>query len=155
MITTDDMTEEALRRFLTQRSHHGVEDRSDGEEALVGGTDVLEAHVVEEDLLDDEGGDGLGELTADLHDAEAEGNDLCLEQKVDDLGVVHLDEGTDDAQAGEAEVLEGPGGGGGVEKRVQIKWDMGVEKRSARVLVAGETLQQGQGIADTVGGVRF
>lgn len=56
--------------------------------------------------MNDEDGDGLAELRARLHYAQTERNDLGSEQKVDDLGRVVLDQGTDDTEAGEAEVLE-------------------------------------------------
>ena len=41
---------------------HVAEDCSDGIESLVGLADVGQAHVVEENLLDNEDGNGLAEL---------------------------------------------------------------------------------------------
>lgn len=77
------------------------------------------------DLLDDEGGDGLGELAAGLHDAEGEGDDLRGEEEVDHVGIVHLDEGTNDTEGGEAEILEGARLGGRVEEGGEEEGDVG------------------------------
>ena len=49
-------------RRLNKDEDHVGEDSRDGEEPVGRRADVVEAHVIEEDLLDDERRDGLGEL---------------------------------------------------------------------------------------------
>ena len=109
MITTDDVAEETLRGLFEEGRDHGIEYRSDGIEAFVCRTDIFETRVIEKDLLDDESSNGLGEFATNLHDPETEGDDLGLEEEVDDLCVIHLDEGTDDSETCETQVFEGPG----------------------------------------------
>jgi hypothetical protein len=46
--------EEAARRLLDKALHHGPEDRRDREEPLVRLADVLQAQLVQQDLLDNE-----------------------------------------------------------------------------------------------------
>lgn len=75
----------------------------------------------------------LGEINAQhaasLHDAQAEGDDLRGEQELDDLLVVRLDEGPDDAERREPEVLERSRLGHRVEERVQEQGDVRVQER--------------------------
>lgn len=49
------------------------------------------AHVVQQDLLHDEGGHRLGQLRADLHGAQAQRDDLRGQEEVDHVRVVNLD----------------------------------------------------------------
>jgi hypothetical protein len=110
---------------LDQLCHHVTEDSSDGVESLVCCTNVVETVVVEEDLLHNEDGDCLAKLGASLHDAQAQRDDFRREQEVDDLGRIVLDEGADDAQARQAEVLERTRLGRRVEEGVEEEGDMG------------------------------
>ena len=71
------MLEQPNRLRLDELVDHVAEDGADGEEALVSVANVGQPRFVEQDLLDDEDGDRLGELGACLHDAEAERDDLC------------------------------------------------------------------------------
>lgn len=89
-IATDDMFEEPNRLGLDELVDHVAEDGTNGEEALVGVTDVGEPGLVKEDLLHDEDRDGLGKLRAGFHDAEAEGDDLGRKEEVYDRVVVIL-----------------------------------------------------------------
>lgn len=118
------MLEQANRLLVHQLSHHITEDCADGVEALICLADVLQTHVVEQDLLHDKDGHRLAELTARLHDTEAEGNDLGGEEEVDDFGAVVLDERTDDAERREAKVLEWARLGGGIEEGVEEERDV-------------------------------
>jgi hypothetical protein len=63
------MLEQADRLLLHQLGDHVAQNRAYGIEPLVGVADVGKTHVVEQDLLYDEDGDGLAELRAGLHDA--------------------------------------------------------------------------------------
>jgi hypothetical protein len=82
-------------------------------------------YVVEQDLLHDERRDGLGQLAAHLHRAQAQRDDFGRQQEVDDVGVVDLDERADDAERREAQVLErarlAPGVEEGVEEERHVR----------------------------------
>lgn len=110
--------------LIHQLRHHIRQDCAHSVKALICLANVLQAHVVEENLLHDEDGDGLTQLGAGLHDAQAERDDLGREQEVDDFGAVVLDQRADDAEGSQAEVLEGAGLGGGVEEGVEEEGDV-------------------------------
>ena len=59
-------------------------------ESLSGGAYIVEADVVEQDLLHDEGGDGLGQVRPGLHDAQTERDDLGLQEEAYNFTIVHL-----------------------------------------------------------------
>jgi hypothetical protein len=84
------MLQQPYRLALHQLVYHIAQHSADSVKAFVRLADIGEPEVVEEDLLDDEDGDGFGEFGAGLHDAEAEGDDLGGEEEVDDVGVVVL-----------------------------------------------------------------
>jgi hypothetical protein len=65
------MLEQTSRLLLHKLGHHVAQDGSDGKEALVGGANVVEAAVIEEDLLHNKDGDGLAQLGTRLHDPKA------------------------------------------------------------------------------------
>ena len=67
---------------LDELVDHVAKDGTDGEEALVGVTDVGKPGLVEKDLLDDEDRNRLGKLRAGFHDAEAERDDLGRKEEV-------------------------------------------------------------------------
>ncbi len=56
---------------VDQLFQHAVEDCGDCEETLDCGADVVEAFLVAEDFLDDEGGDCFGQGLAVFHYAQA------------------------------------------------------------------------------------
>jgi hypothetical protein len=103
---------------------HVAEDRTDSIKALIGLADVSETNVVQKDLLHNENGHGLAELRSCLHNAQAKRDDLSSQQEVDDFGGIVLDKGTDDTQRSETEILEWPGLGRGIEKRVEKEGNM-------------------------------
>lgn len=53
-------------------------------------TYVVQASLIEQNLLQDECGNGFAQLGPRLHDPKAERNDLCREQEVDHLLLVRL-----------------------------------------------------------------
>jgi hypothetical protein len=79
------MLQKPDRLRIHQIVHHRAQDGADGVESLVRLTDVRQAEIVEQDLLDDEDGDCFREFRSGLHDAEAEGDDLGGEEEVDDV----------------------------------------------------------------------
>ena len=97
-------------------------------EPVVGLADVEEARVVQEDLLHDEGGDGLAQLGAALHDPQAEGYDLSGQEEVDHLLLVGLDQGAYHPEGSEPQVLEGPGLAHRVEEGVEVEGDVRQEE---------------------------
>ena len=108
------MLQQPDRLLLHQLRDHIAQHRPDGVEALVGLADVRQAHVVQQDFLHDEDGDGFAELRPGLHDAEAERDDFRGEEEVYYFRAVVFDQGADHAEGGQAEVFEGAGFGGGV-----------------------------------------
>lgn len=109
---------------LHQLGNHVAKDGSHSIEALVGGADVVETVVIEEDLLDNEDGDGLAKFGAGLHDAQAERDDFGGEQEVDDFRRVVLDKSADDTETGQAQVFERSRLGRSVEEWVQEQRDV-------------------------------
>lgn len=84
------MLQQPHRLTLHQLIHHVAQHRPNGIEPLVRLADVGQSQVVQQDLLNDEDGDGFGEFRASLHDSEAERDDFGGEEEVDDVGVVVL-----------------------------------------------------------------
>ena len=113
------MLEQPGGLLLHQLGDHVAEHGPDGIEALVRGADVVEAIVVEEDLLDDEDGDRLAQLRSGLHDAEAKRDDLSREEKVNHLRGVILDERADHSKGRQPEILERPRFRCSVQERVE------------------------------------
>lgn len=100
--------------LIHQLRHHIAQHRPHGIEPLIRLADILQPHIIQQNLLHDKYRHGFGEFRAGLHDAQAEGDDFGGEEEVDHFAAVVFDEGADDAQAGEAQVFEGAGFGGGV-----------------------------------------
>ena len=100
------MLQQTHRLLIDQLGNHIGEDGAHGVETLVGLTNVLQAHVIQENLLDDEDGDGLAKLGSGFHDTEAEGYDFGREKEVDDFGTVVLDQRSNDSQRSQTEILK-------------------------------------------------
>lgn len=83
--------------LLHQLAHHVGKDGAHCVEPLVSSADIVQAVVIQQDLLDNEYCNCLAELGACLHDAQAERNDLGGQQKVDDFRRVILDKSPNDA----------------------------------------------------------
>jgi hypothetical protein len=164
------MLKEPCSLLLHELGDHVAEDSADSIEALVGGANVVQSVVIEQDLLDDENCDSLAELRARLHNPQAKRDDLSREKKVDHLARVVLNKRADDSEGRQAKILERAGFRRGVEKRVEEKRNVGCGKvrsssytrRKSRVLTAEEqsagvvmrrnTLEERKGIANAVGG---
>ena len=82
-----------LSDHITQHSAHSIE-------PLVCLADVLQTHIIQQDLLHDEYCDRFAQLRPRLHNTEAERDDLGGEEEIDDFGAVVFDEGADHAQGG-------------------------------------------------------
>jgi hypothetical protein len=92
--------------LVHELSNHITQDGTHSIKALICLTNILQAHVIQQDLLNDEYRNGLAELGAGLHDAEAERNDLGCEEEVDHFRAVVLDQGSNDTKGRKAEVFE-------------------------------------------------
>ena len=77
------MLQQPDRLSLNKPNNHIAEHGANCVEPLVSGADVTEARVIQQDLLNDEDSNRLGELTAGLHDTETEWNDLSCQQEGD------------------------------------------------------------------------
>ena len=75
---------------LHQLVYHIAQHGPNGVEPLVRMADIRQTRLVQQDLLDDEDSNGLGELRSGLHDPQAERDDLRREQEVNHGRVVVL-----------------------------------------------------------------
>jgi len=107
-VTPYDVFQKTNWRVHLQKLHHIVEDCAHCKESFRSGTNVVEPCVIEQYSLNDEGRHRLAQFAAGFHDAEAKRDDFRLKQKGDDLGIIHLDQGTNDSQAGEPKIFERP-----------------------------------------------
>jgi hypothetical protein len=89
-IAPHDMLEQSHSLRLHKLVHHIAQHSSNSIEPLIGVADIRQASLIEQNLLNDEDGDGFGELWARLHDTKAKGYDLGREEEVDDGVVVIL-----------------------------------------------------------------
>lgn len=101
------MLQEPDGLLVNELSDHITKNSANSVESLVGLADVLQSHVIEQDLLNDEDSNGLAELRSSLHDTEAERDDLCGEEEVDDFCRVILDQSADDTKRRQAKVFKG------------------------------------------------
>ena len=102
------MLQEPDRLLVNELSDHVTKNGANSVESLIGLADVLQSHVIEQDLLNDEDSNGLAEFRSSLHDTEAERDDFRGEEEVDDLCGVILDQSTDDTKRRQAKVFKRP-----------------------------------------------
>lgn len=79
------MLQEPNRLLIDQLGYHVAEHSANRIESLVCLANVLQAHVVKQDLLDNENRNCLAKFRASLHDTKAKWDDLGGEEEVDDL----------------------------------------------------------------------
>ena len=84
------MFEQADGLAVDKLCNHVTEHGTNSEEALIGMANILQASLVEEDLLNNEDRDCLGEFGSSLHDAQAKGDDFRREQEMNDRVIVIL-----------------------------------------------------------------
>ena len=89
-VAPHDVLEETHCLCLDKLIHHVAEYCADGVKAFVCVAYVREARLVEEDLLNNEDRDCLGEFGSSLHDAQAKGDDFRREQEMNDRVIVIL-----------------------------------------------------------------
>jgi len=95
--TAHDVLQQPHRLLIHKLRNHIREHRAHSVEALVRLADILQAHIIQQDLLHDKDGHRLAQLGTGLHDTQAQRDDLGGEQEVDDLRAVVLDQRADDA----------------------------------------------------------
>lgn len=133
------MLEQTSRLLLHQLRNHVAQHRPHGVETLVRGADVVEAVIVQQNLLNDEDGNRLAKFRACLHDTKAKRDNLCGQEEVDDLGGIVLDQRANDAQRRQAEVFERPRLGGRVEEGVEVERNVCFVNVSATPFTAQQT----------------
>jgi hypothetical protein len=124
--------EEAPNNMLKQPSglgldklgNHVAQNSSNCVEALISSANVVEAVIIKEYLLHNEDSHRLAKLGASLHDAQAERDDFSSKEEVNHLRGVILDQGTNNTQAGQTEILEWARLGCGVEEWIEEEGDM-------------------------------
>jgi len=82
---TDNMFKQSCSLLFNKLSDHIAEYSSNSVKPFVRGTDIVEAMVIEQYLLHNEYCHCLAQLGASFHDSEAERNDFCCQQKVDNV----------------------------------------------------------------------
>ena len=80
---THDVLEKAYRLSLDKANHHVAENGTNGVEPLIGCADISQPRIIKQNLLNDEDGDRLGELTTSLHDAQAQRDYLGRQEEGD------------------------------------------------------------------------
>ena len=91
------MLQKPCSLLLNQLVHHVAQHRPNRIKALVCRTDVVQAVIVEKNLLDNEDGDSLTELGSSLHDAQAEWNNLGSKEEIDHIRAIILHQSPNDA----------------------------------------------------------
>ena len=130
--------------------------------------DVCQTCVIEKNLLHDEDGNSFAKLGAGLHDAQTKRDDLGGEQKVDNFRRIILDEGADDTERSESQVLKRSTLRSRVqewiekERNVCCNWSVGAwilrigqhttQEEAASFGMRCNTLKQCKSIADAIGG---
>ena len=158
--------------MLDKLRDHVAQNRSHGVKSLVSSTNICKAYIVEQNFLYNEDRHRLAQFRTGFHDTEAKGNDLRGKKEVDDIRGVVFHQGTDHAQGSKTEIFKRARLGGGVEKRIEEKRNMGyseqrishgisnekkkktqghtIQKQSAGLVMRRNTLEQSQCIADTI-----
>lgn len=77
------MLEQPYRLGLDEANNHIAEHGPNGVESLVCGTDVAQARVIQQNLLNNEDGHRLGQLASRFHNTETEWNDLSGQEESD------------------------------------------------------------------------
>ena len=158
--------------MLDKLRDHVAQNRSHGVKSLVSSTNICKAYIVEQNFLYNEDRHRLAQFRTGFHDTEAKGDDLRGKKEVDDIRGVIFHQGTDHAQGSKTEIFKRARLGGGVEKRIEEKRNMGyseqrishgisnekkkktqghtIQKQSAGLVMRRNTLEQSQCIADTI-----
>jgi hypothetical protein len=84
--TSNDVFQKTSRLLFHKLRDHVAEDSADGKESFVGGAYVIEAVIIEEDLLHNENRNSLAQFGPGLHDTETQRYNLRREKKIDNFG---------------------------------------------------------------------
>lgn len=124
-----DVLEQPDCLLLDQLSDHVAKDSAHSIESLICRTNIRQANVIEKDLLHNENRNGLAEFRPGLHYTKAERNNLSGEEEVDDVRRVILDQGSDDAERCETEILERARFRGRVQKGIEEQGDVSCKRQ--------------------------
>lgn len=102
------MLQESSGLLFDELVHHVAQNSPNSIESLIGCTDVVQSMVVKEDLLHNKNGDSLAQFGTSLHDAQAQRDNFCCEEKIDDIRAVILDQGANDTKGCQTKIFERP-----------------------------------------------
>lgn len=79
------MLQEPGSLLLHELVNHVAQDSPNSIEALVSCADIVQSMIVKKNLLHDKNGNCLAQFGPCLHNAEAQRDNFCREEKVDDI----------------------------------------------------------------------
>lgn len=85
------MLEKPCCLLLYELGNHVAQDCAYSIEALISSAYVVQSMIIKKDLLDDENSNRFAKLRSCLHNAKAQWNDLCGQEKVNDIGRIVFD----------------------------------------------------------------
>jgi hypothetical protein len=83
--TADNVLEQSCGLLLNQLGYHVAQDSSNSVESFISGANIVQSVIIEENLLDDKNSHGFTELRSSFHDAEAQGDNFCSQEEVNDI----------------------------------------------------------------------
>lgn len=102
-----DMLKKTCSLLLNELGHHVAEDGANSVESLVSGANVVQAIVVEQNLLHNEDGDRLAQLGSCLHNTQTQWDDLGSQEEVDNLGRIVLNQSPNNTERSKSQVFKG------------------------------------------------
>ena len=122
------MFQQSLARVLAELDDHLAKNHCHMREPVIGLTDVVEAGLIQQDLLEDECGHSLAQLGPRLHDPQTQRNYLCCQEEVNNLLFVCLDQSSDNSEGSQTKIFKWSGLADRVQEWVQIQWDVSQQK---------------------------
>jgi len=158
------MLDKFFRRFFVRVLNHFSQHLRNGKEAVARLAHIVETIIIEQDLLDNEGGDCLTQFIAIFHDMQTQRDSFRLDQELSHLavgndargGVGHhigmrvLDQGANHTERGQTQVLKRTRVELSVQERIQEQGNVGLEEEATCLWMRGDTLQQGERIAAAI-----
>ena len=111
---------------------------------------IIQSCLIKQDFLQNESGHCLWQLRASLHDAQAQRNNFCCQQEINDLLLICLDQCPNHTQAGQSEIFEGARLWNRVKERVQVQRNVGQKKWWPCLWVRRYALEEGKSITHTI-----
>jgi hypothetical protein len=92
------MLEQSCCLLFYELRYHIAEDGSNSIKPFIRSTDVVQAMIIEKNLLDNENSDCLAELRASFHYPKTQWNDFSCEKEVDNIRGIVFDKSTNNSQ---------------------------------------------------------